>query len=40
MSRQRIPFGSHGQIAVMDLPDGRVKVRTRYRDLDGKPRLV
>ena len=38
MSRQRIPIGSHGQITVMDLPDGRVEVRTRYRDGDGKCR--
>jgi len=40
MSRQRLPIGSHGQITVMDLPDGRVEVRTRYRDGDGKSRLV
>ena len=40
MSRQRIPIGSHGQITAMDLPDGRVEVRTRYRDGDGKSRLV
>ena len=40
MSRQRIPIGSHGQFTVMDLPDGRVEVRTRYRDGDGKSRLV
>ena len=38
--RQRIPIGSHGQIIVMDLPDGRVEVRTRYRDGDGKSWLV
>jgi hypothetical protein len=24
----------------MNLPDGRVEVRTRYRDFDGKARLV
>lgn len=40
MSRQRIPIGTHGVITVMDLPDGRVEVRTRYRDVDGKSRLV
>ena len=40
MSRQRLPIGSHGQITVMNLPDGRVEVRTRYRDGDGKSRLV
>lgn len=40
MSRQRLPIGSHGQITVMDLSDGRVEVRTRYRDGDGRSRLV
>ena len=40
VSRQRIPIGTHGEITVMDLPDGRVDVRTRYRDGDGKSRLV
>ena len=40
MSRQRLPIGTHGEITVMNLPDGRVEVRTRYRDFDGKARLV
>lgn len=40
MSRQRLPIGTHGEITVIDLPDGRVEVRTRYRDFDGKARLV
>lgn len=40
MSRQRIPIGSHGAVTVLTLPDGRIEVRTRYRDLDGKSRLV
>ena len=42
MSRQRLPIGSHGQITVMNLPDGRVEIRTRYRyrDFDGKALLV
>ncbi len=40
MSRQRIPIGTHGEVTVMNLPDGRVEVRTRYRDFDGKARLV
>ncbi len=40
MSRQRLPIGSHGAITVMNLPDGRVEVRARYRDFDGKSRLV
>jgi len=40
MSRQRLPIGTHGEITVMNLPDGRVEVRTRYRDFDGNARLV
>lgn len=40
LSRQRLPIGTHGEITVMNLPDGRVEVRTRYRDFDGKARLV
>lgn len=40
MSRQRIPIGTHGAVTVLNLPDGRVEARTRFRDLDGKPRLV
>ena len=38
MSRQRLPIGTHGEVTVMKLPDGRVEVRTRYRDWDGKAR--
>lgn len=38
--RPRIPIGSHGAITAMNLPDGRVEVCTRYRDGDGKSRLV
>lgn len=40
MSRQRLPIGTHGEVTVMNLPDGRVEVHTRYRDWDGKARLV
>lgn len=40
MSRQRLPIGTLGGITLMNLPDGRVEVRTRYRDFDGKARLV
>jgi hypothetical protein len=29
MSRQRLPIGTRGEITVMNLPDGRVEVRTR-----------
>jgi integrase len=40
MSRQRLPIGTHGVISVTSRPDGQVEVRTRYRDFDGKARLV
>ena len=40
MPRQRIPIGTHGAIGARKLPDGGVEARTRYRDFDGKSRLV
>jgi hypothetical protein len=40
VSRPRLPIGTHSEITVMNLTDGRVEVRTRYRDFDGKARLV
>lgn len=40
MSRQRVPIGTHGAVTVLTLPDGRMEARTRFRDLDGKSRLV
>lgn len=40
MARPRLPIGTHGAITALTLPDGRVEVRTRYRDGDGKTRQV
>ncbi|MCB0909150.1 MAG: site-specific integrase [Nocardioidaceae bacterium] len=40
MARPRLPIGTHGSITSLVLPDGRVEVRTRYRDGDGKTRQV
>ncbi len=32
--------GSYGDIHVIDLPDGRHKARARFRDFDGRVRLI
>lgn len=40
VARPRLPIGTHGAITALTLPDGRVEVRTRYRDGDGKTRQV
>lgn len=40
MSRQWVPIGTHRAVTVLTLPDGRMEARTRFRDLDGKSRLV
>lgn len=40
MARPRLPIGTHGAVTAIRLPDGRVEVRTRYRDGDGKARQV
>jgi hypothetical protein len=40
VARPRLPIGTHGAITALTLPDGRVEVRARYRDGDGKTRQV
>jgi hypothetical protein len=40
VARPRLPIGTHGSITALTLPGGRVEVRTRYRDGDGKTRQV
>jgi integrase len=40
MSRPRLTIGTFGDITTRGLPSGRVEARTRYRDWDGRPRLV
>lgn len=40
MSRQRLTIGTFGEIGHLASPNGRVIVRARYRDWDGKTRLV
>jgi integrase len=40
MSRPRLAIGTFGEIGVVRTPAGRYTARARYRDWDGKPRLV
>lgn len=40
MSRQRLTIGTFGEIGHLLSPGGRVVARARYRDWDGKTRLV
>lgn len=40
MSRQRLTIGTFGDIGFLASPNGRVVARARYRDWDGKNRLV
>ena len=40
MSRPRLAIGTFGDIGVVRTPGGRHTARTRYRDWDGKTRLV
>lgn len=40
MARQRPTFGTFSEIGYLSGPSGRVVARARYRDRDGKNRLV
>ena len=40
MSRPRIPIGGYGEIAFIVRGRGKVEARTRFRDWDGRTRLV
>ena len=40
MPRQRLTIGTFGDISTRQMPSGRYKARTRYRDWDGHARLV
>ena len=40
VARARLTIGTFGDIAYFEAPRGRVVARTRYRDWDGKNRLV
>ncbi|MDN5699707.1 MAG: hypothetical protein L0G85_05240 [Kocuria sp.] len=40
MARPRTPFGTHGRITCDRISSSRFCARTRYRDWDGKARIV
>jgi hypothetical protein len=40
MAQTRIPRGSHGEIKIKQLPDGRWAARAQVRDIDGRIRSV
>ncbi|MCU1530113.1 MAG: integrase [Frondihabitans sp.] len=40
MSRQRLTIGTFGDIGFLPASGGRTVARARYRDWDGKTRLV
>lgn len=40
MGRERLTIGTFGEVGYLDAPNGRVVARTRYRDWDGRNRLV
>lgn len=40
MSRSRLTIGTFGDVGFQTAPNGRVTARARYRDWDGKSRLV
>ena len=40
MGRPPLPLGTYGKVLCLALPDGRVKVRVKFRDYDGRVRLV
>lgn len=40
MTKPRIQIGTFGTITFITRPSGRVEARARYRDWDGKARIV
>ncbi|MDQ0895777.1 tyrosine-type recombinase/integrase [Agromyces ramosus] len=40
MGRPRLTIGSFGEVTTRVLPSGRIEARTRYRDWDGRSRIV
>lgn len=40
MSRERLTIGTFGDVCCLKQPSGRIMARARYRDWDGKSRLV
>ena len=40
MGRPPLPVGTFGKIGFLLLPSGEVQARARFRDFDGRTRLV
>lgn len=40
MGRPPLPLGTAGDFTLTTMPNGHVRARTRYRDMDGKIRLI
>jgi hypothetical protein len=40
VARPPLPLGTYGRVLFLDLPGGRVQVRAKFRDYDGRVRLV
>ena len=40
MGRPPLPLGTYGKVLFLALPGGQVKVRVKFRDYDGRVRLV
>lgn len=40
MSRPPLDLGTHGEITLTAMPSGKVRARTRFRDYDGRVRLI
>ncbi len=40
MGRPPLPLGTYGKVLYLTLPGGQVKARVKFRDFDGRVRLV
>ncbi len=40
MGRPPLPLGTYGKVLILTLPNGQVQARAKFRDYDGRVRLV
>jgi hypothetical protein len=40
VGRPPLPLGTHGKVLFLDMPNGQVQARAKFRDYDGQVRLV
>ena len=40
MGRPPLPLGTHGKVLFLDMPNGQVQARAKFRDYEGRVRLV